>query len=65
MPKCPYCKSEVHIEDFFDNITYRKDNTIKRAEFKGESLISFAYRMWVCPSCDTILGFTHAVAARG
>lgn len=60
MPKCPYCKSEVHIEDFFDNIAYSMGkNAIKRANFKGESIVyQFRYRMWVCPSCDTILGFT-------
>lgn len=60
MPKCPYCKSEVHREDFYENITYWKDKTrIKKADFKGESIFSGWTKMWACPSCDTILGFTQ------
>lgn len=60
MPKCPYCKSEVHIEDFFDDIAYKVGQTaVKRATFKGESIIyQNRYRMWPYPYCDTILGFS-------
>lgn len=60
MPKCPYCKSELHIEDFFDDIVYKGGQTaVRRANFKGESLVyQHRHRMWSCPYCDTILGFS-------
>jgi hypothetical protein len=57
-----FCKNEVHLEDFFENIKHRKDGRVTRAEFKGESmenLGSVRTKMWVCPSCDTILGFSE------
>ena len=57
MPKCPYCKNEVHIEDFFENIKYWKDGRVKSADYKGESIGYI--KMFACPSCDTILGFTQ------
>jgi hypothetical protein len=49
MPKCPYCKGEVHIEDFFDNIEYSLGKlAVKRANFKGESILyKDRYRTWV------------------
>ena len=60
MSKCPYCKSEVHIEDFFEKIKYLKGKTeIKSAEFKGEIILNLGHVMWTCPSCDTILGFSE------
>lgn len=56
---CPYCKSVVHLEDFFENIKYYKGNKdrVTKADFKGER-IGYT-RMWACPSCDTILGFSQ------
>jgi hypothetical protein len=65
MPKCPYCKNELAIKDFFNILTKEpKRGTSKERimGFKGEKLrISRDHevRMWVCPSCDTILGFSE------
>lgn len=60
MGLCPYCKEELHIKDFFDkegqgiiNISYEcKQETINVTHFG-------VARMWVCPHCDMILGFTE------
>ncbi|MEE9378064.1 MAG: hypothetical protein V3V33_08515 [Candidatus Lokiarchaeia archaeon] len=61
MGKCPYCSKELHIEDFYESITKEtKKGEVKTrlGPFIGETTPGgFAY-MWVCPSCDTILGFT-------
>ena len=65
MPKCPFCEAEVHIQDFFD--VYEKESKkgktkVKVGDFKGETM-NPAFRnhikMWVCPSCDKILGFSE------
>ncbi len=67
MSKCPYCDAEILLEDFFDvREKETKKGTIKKriGAFKGEGLnvgVSFNYvRMWVCPSCDKILGFSES-----
>jgi len=60
MPKCPYCNVEIHLEDFFDGKT-------KNRNFKGQrSMVGNHFnwvRMWVCPSCDKILGFSESAYA--
>jgi len=67
MGKCPYCSKELHIEDFFvieKKETKKGKIKTKIVEFKGEILpylggSSDLCRMWACPSCDAILGFTE------
>jgi len=65
MPKCPYCNNEHVLEDFFSISTKEtKKGKIKtRIEgFHGQELhIGFrnSVKMWTCPSCDTILGFSE------
>lgn len=67
MGKCPYCSKEIHIEDFFI-IEKRetKKGTINTSvgKFIGETIVPAAgwsrgCKMWCCPSCDAILGFTE------
>ena len=66
MSKCPYCKVDLHIEDFFV-VTERetkkgKIKTMIRG-FRGEE---HGYiKMWSCPECDTILGFSEYNYATG
>ena len=67
MGKCPYCSKELHIEDFFvveKRETKKGKIKTRVGEFKGESIAplgvgSVDCKMWVCPSCDAILGFTQ------
>lgn len=64
MPKCPYCKKDLIIEDFFEVLTKetRKGKIkAKVKDFRGESFEKgwSGYKMWVCPSCDSILGFSE------
>ena len=64
MSKCPYCEADLHIEDFF--VVFEKETKkgklkTKIRDFKGESIEKFRQRlrMWACPGCDTILGFSE------
>ncbi|MFW9972323.1 MAG: hypothetical protein ACFFDF_19210 [Candidatus Odinarchaeota archaeon] len=62
MGNCPYCKNELHLDDFFtisDKET--KHGTTTERVFKGDEYVKtgHGYRMWVCPLCDVILGFTE------
>jgi hypothetical protein len=65
MPKCPYCKVGIHLDGFFDVVLKETINgkIIKElGEFKGEQLnigLNNKVRMWCCPSCDRILGFSE------
>ena len=64
MSKCPYCKVDLHIKDFFEMREYEtKRGKIKTREFfKGDSYTiggSHGVNMWPCPGCDTILGFSE------
>ena len=64
MPKCPYCKTELTIEDFFitEERETKKGKIKTRVKgFNGPELSMGINRakMWVCPSCDSILGFTE------
>jgi len=59
MGKCPYCSKELHIEDFYSSFKEKKKGEIIAHDFLGEN-VNYRYtKMWVCPSCDTILGFTE------
>jgi len=64
MSKCPYCKEDFRLEDFYELREYEtKRGKIKTEKaFKGDS-ISVGYKhgikMWTCPGCDTILGFSE------
>ena len=72
MGKCPYCHQELQIEDSFKKIVIKtRKGEIKKTklgDFKGKVVrntsitlrAKYSYcKMWVCPSCDTILGFTE------
>jgi len=69
MSKCPYCNTELHLDDFFHITTKEtKKGKIKTkiGEFKGEEIEKRLYvgvtgisRMWICPSCDKILSITE------
>ena len=56
-PKCPHCEKELHLHDLF----------VLKLDKKGHKTIagslgeSFRYlRMYHCPFCGKILGFTNA-----
>ena len=64
MSKCPYCKVDLRIEDFY--AVYKEENKkeilkIARRDFRGEHIESRGYdaKMWACPECDMILGFSE------
>ena len=55
MAKCPYCNEEVHLSDFFSEMRKSFSGRIK-GTFKGEKINRV--KMFVCPHCEKILGFT-------
>ncbi|MHA1105895.1 MAG: hypothetical protein ACTSPN_09295 [Promethearchaeota archaeon] len=65
MPKCPFCEVEIHIQDFFE--VYEKESKKGKVKtrvgnFKGETInptMRNYMKMWFCPSCDKILGFSE------
>ena len=64
MSKCPYCKVDVTLMDFFE--VYEKETKkgkpkTKVGSFKGDiyGLGPHSIKMWACPGCDTILGFSE------
>ncbi|MFX1296368.1 MAG: hypothetical protein ACFFD2_16135 [Promethearchaeota archaeon] len=58
-PKCPYCEEELHLYDFCIIEIDKKGRKHVRG-FLGES-IGYSMRMWHCPFCGKILGFSdHA-----
>lgn len=58
-PKCPYCEKELHIYDFCIMEVDKKGRKRFRG-LLGES-IGYHMRMWHCPFCGKILGFSdHA-----
>ena len=64
MSKCPYCKVDLHIEDFFvvlEKETKKGKLKTKVKGFKGGSIDKgwSGFKMWACPGCDTILGFSE------
>ena len=69
MSKCPYCQVDLRIEDFFvvlERETKKGKIKTKLKEFKGGTLQfgSHGTKMWVCPGCDTILGFSECDSDR-
>ena len=60
MPRCPYCDSEVSINDFFAE---KEFPIIGKTAVFSSSKIHIGYKnyvkMWVCPHCDRILGFSE------
>ena len=65
MPKCPHCDVDIFLDDFFEiEVKESKKGKIKKRirGFKGEfKSIGYQHevRMWSCPSCDKILGFSE------
>ncbi len=55
-PKCPFCKKELHIDDFYV-IKLDKKGRKKYRGFKGEH--TWRKKMWYCPFCGSILGFSE------
>ena len=55
-PKCPYCKKELHIYDFYATEVDKKGRK-KHKGFKGE--YTKRKKMWYCPFCGSILGFSE------
>jgi len=72
MIKCPYCGCTLHLKDFF---TTEKRFFKDKIEFKGEqfkiavreSQISRTTlaRMWSCPECEALLGFSEVFLSSG
>ena len=69
MGLCPYCNHEIHLADFFDikKEKRKKDGTLSiQGELKGEQILYYSARprgsvktrMYVCPACNKILGFS-------
>jgi len=56
-PKCPYCEKELHFRDFYITDLDKKGHKIPKG-FLGEHIRST--RMFHCPFCGKILGFTSA-----
>ena len=70
MPKCPYCKKDLIIEDFFEVTTKETKKgkiKVKVGDFKGEahSVRGWGVKMWACPACDMILGFSEYAVGSG
>ena len=55
-PKCPYCEKELHLYDFFIMELDKKGHKSYRG-FLGETF-HHTTRMWHCPFCGKILGFS-------
>lgn len=65
MSKCPHCDVNIVLEDFFEvEVKETRKGKIKKriSGFKGE-FIHIGYKnevkMWSCPSCDKIIGFSE------
>ena len=64
MGLCPYCGAELHITNFFVPGPKKKNLGIEVTphKFVGET-IHLAYKnyakMYTCPNCDKILGFSE------
>lgn len=58
MPKCPYCEKQLHLSDFFTT-RLNKKGRMRVVGFIGEKMGSYM-KMWYCPLCGKILGFSDA-----
>ena len=64
---CPYCEEEIDIEDFYyemeEVIHGKKKDKVKKVEmFSGqvyELRHNHSLRMYNCPKCKKILGFSE------
>ncbi len=61
---CPYCNAEVHLADFFVKDLGKKISRKRlfKKQFVGEgemSLSGHGLRMYTCPHCNKILGFSE------
>jgi hypothetical protein len=63
MGKCPYCQAEIHLQDFFhiksSKKTKKGEIRVKLGDFKGQSLRDGRLKMYTCPSCEFVLGFSE------
>jgi len=59
MPKCPYREKELHLRDFFTTGLDKKGR-MRVVGFIGENR-GHLMKMWYCPFCGKILGFTDAI----
>ncbi len=63
--KCPHCAVDIFLEDFFEvKVKESKKGKIKKriGGFKGEAMSidhKNQVKMWSCPSCDKIIGFSE------
>ena len=55
-PKCPYCEKELHLCDFYVMELDKKGRKREKG-FLGESIDRY-HKMFHCPFCGKILGFT-------
>ena len=61
MAKCSKCNTEIHLEDFF-KVKDVPSLERKIYSFIGEVIqVSDRHnvKMWSCPSCETVLGFSE------
>ncbi|QEE14438.1 hypothetical protein DSAG12_00251 [Promethearchaeum syntrophicum] len=60
MARCPYCDAQVDFEMFF---TTKNIPIIGKAHAFNGPKMHLGYKnyakMWVCPHCDRILGFSE------
>ena len=60
MGKCPYCNAELHLGNFFTQAGTLLGMPLRK--FEGETMkIGYknAVKMFTCPKCDKILGFSE------
>lgn len=59
MPRCPHCNGVIKLEMFF---TTKKAFLGTVSQFTGPTMhIGYKnhVKMWVCPHCDRVLGFSE------
>lgn len=55
--KCPYCNSELFLSDFFSNVRKGFLSRELKGIFKGLEINKV--KIFICPHCDKILGFSE------
>ena len=66
---CPYCETEIHLGNFFEKVLGKKFLGMQGSKiiFKGE-IMQNGYqnevKMYTCPNCNKILGFSEFKWAR-
>ena len=64
MAVCPYCGEKIYLEMFFAE---RNRFFGPKYEFTGQELdngYDHKVKMWVCPHCDKVLGFSEYKRSR-